>query len=41
MEEDQIIKGSNKFSIDIFQALKTPEENLFFHHLAFTHYFQF
>ncbi len=34
MEEEKIIKGNNKFSIDIFQAMKTPEENLFFSPLS-------
>ena len=34
MEEEQIIKGNNKFSIDIFQALKSPNENLFFSPLS-------
>jgi len=32
--EDQIVKGNNKFSIDIFQAMKIPEENLFFSPLS-------
>ena len=34
MKEDQISESINKFSIDIFQALKTPEENLFFSPLS-------
>jgi len=34
MEEEQIIKGNNKFSIDIYHALRTPEENLFFSPLS-------
>jgi len=34
MEEDQISESNNKFSIDIFQAIKTPEENLFFSPLS-------
>ena len=34
MEEKQIIKGNNKFSIDIFQALKSPNDNLFFSPLS-------
>jgi serpin B len=34
MEEKQIIKGNNKFSIAIFQALKSPNENIFFSPLS-------
>ena len=34
MEEEQIIKGNNKFSIDLFQTMKSPEENLFFSPLS-------
>ena len=34
MEEEQIAKGNNKFAIDIFKALKIPEENLFFSSLS-------
>lgn len=34
MEEDQIIKGNNEFSIEIFQAMKTPEDNAFFSPLS-------
>ena len=34
MEKEQIIKSNNKFSIDIYHALRTPEENLFFSPLS-------
>ena len=34
MEKEQIIKGNNKFSIDIYHALRTSEENLFFSPLS-------
>ncbi len=34
MEEKQIIKGNNNFSIAIFQALKSPNENIFFSSLS-------
>jgi len=34
MEEEQIVKGNNKFSIEIYHALKTPKVNLFFSPLS-------
>ena len=34
MEEERIIKGNNKFSIDIYHAIKTPKENIFFSPLS-------